>query len=128
MPLKFFNSSKIAAPAAQYTHGCEIPAGARTIVLSGQIGQRADGTIPEDVIAQAEAAWDNVTALLAEAGMGMSDIVMTRTYVTRPEDYAKVSAVRNKRLGSHKPTSTGLCILALARPQFLVEVEVTAAK
>ena len=126
--LRFFNSSKIAAPQAQYTMGCEIPAGARTVVLSGQIGQKADGTVPEDVVAQAEAAWDNIAALLAEAGMGMGDIVMTRTYVTKPENYAKVSAVRNARLGSHKPTSTGLCILALARPQFLVEVEVTAAK
>jgi enamine deaminase RidA (YjgF/YER057c/UK114 family) len=54
--------------------------------------------------------------------------VMTRTYVTKPENYAKVSAVRNARLGAHKPTSTGLVILALARPEFLVEVEVVAAK
>jgi 2-iminobutanoate/2-iminopropanoate deaminase len=128
MPLKFFNSSKTAAPLAQYSHGCEIPAGARTVVLAGQVGAKADGTVPEDVTAQAEAAWDNIAALLAEVGMGVADIVMTRTYITRPEDYAKVSAVRNARLGSHKPTSTGLCILALARPQFLIEVEVTAAR
>jgi enamine deaminase RidA (YjgF/YER057c/UK114 family) len=126
--LRFFNPKATAAPAAQYSHVCEIPAGARTLVLSGQIGVKPDGTVPPDITAQAEVAWDNVAACLAEGGMGMTDIVMTRTYVTKPENYAKVSAVRNARLGSHKPTSTGLVILALARPEFLVEVEVVAAK
>jgi enamine deaminase RidA (YjgF/YER057c/UK114 family) len=126
--IRFFNPKSIAAPVAAYTHVCEIPAGARQLVLSGQIGAKPDGTVPPDITGQAEAAWDNIAACLAEGGMGIGDIVMVRTYVTRPENHAKVSAVRGARLGSHKPTSTGLVIQALARPEFLVEVEVVAAK
>ncbi len=126
--IRFFNPKATAAPAAAYSHVCEIPAGARQLVLAGQIGVKPDGTVPNDITQQAEAVWNNIAACLAEGGMGLTDIVMVRTYVTRPENYPKVSAVRNARLGSHKPTSTGLVILALARPEFLVEVEVLAAK
>ena len=50
------------------------------------------------------------------------------SFLTRTADLAKFGEVRNKHLGSHRPTSTLLVIQSLARPEFLVEVEVIAAK
>jgi enamine deaminase RidA (YjgF/YER057c/UK114 family) len=60
--------------------------------------------------------------------MGLNDIVKMTSYLTRVENLAGFGAVRDRHLGDHHPTSTLLVIQALARPEFLVEVEVMAAK
>lgn len=126
--IRSFNPKSIAPPAAAYTHSFEIPPNARWLVVSGQIGVKPDGTVPSTVEEQAEAVWNNIAANLAEAGMGMTDIVKITSYVTKPEHFAKVTPVRAKHLAGHRPASTSLCIAALARPEFLLEVEVIAAK
>jgi reactive intermediate/imine deaminase len=44
------------------------------LYLSGQIGARPDGSLPEGMEAQARLAMDNVGAVLAEAGLGFADV------------------------------------------------------
>ena len=72
--------------------------------------------------------WQNILAVLAEGGMGVADIVKVTSFLTRAENYPKFAPVRAKYLGSHRPASTLLVVSALARPEFLVEVEAVAAK
>ena len=126
--IRSFNPKSVAAPSATYTHVYDIPANARLVILSGQIGSKPDGTVPSSIEEQAECVWANIGNCIKEAGLEMRDIVKITTYVTKPEFFAKVTPIRARSLGDHKPASTSLCVQALARPEMLVEVEVIAAR
>ena len=126
--LKLFNPKATAAPNGVYSHGVVVPANARWLYVSGQTGTRPDRSVPAGVEEQTEVVWQNILAVLAEGGMAVTDIVKITSFLTRAEDYAKFAPVRAKYLGSHRPASTLLVVSALARPEFLVEVEVVAAK
>lgn len=126
--MKNYNPKSMAAPGGSYTHGVEIPPGAWILHISGQVGQKADGSIPEGIEEQTEVVWQNIKAILADAGMGIEDLVKINSYVTKPENFAKYAAVRGRHLGSHKPASTSVFVLALVNPSWLVEVEAVAAK
>ena len=128
MTFRKFNPKTVAAPAATYVHGLEVPANARLFFVAGQTGMRPDGSIPESIEEQSDQAWKNVSAILAEAGMGIGDLVKVTSFVTKAENLRKYGAVRDKHLGDHRPTTTLLVVSALARPEYLVEVEAIAAK
>lgn len=126
--MKTYNPNTVAAPAGPYSHGVEIPATARVLHVSGQIGIAQDGSLPADVESQADQCWKNIKALLAAAGMGVEDLVKCTHFLTRPEHVAAYGKVRARHLGEARPASTLLVISALARPDMLVEVEAIAAK
>ena len=125
---KLHNPQTIAEPVAAYTHGVEIPPNARLLFVSGQIAQRKDGTIPSTIEEQTDVVWRNITAVLASAGMRISDICKLNTYLTKAEDLPAVLVVRAKHLGAYRPASTTVILSALGKPEFLLEVEVVAAK
>jgi len=118
----------IAPPAAIYAHGMEAPANARWLFVSGQVGVHPDGRVGRDAREQAEIVWSNIVAILASAGMGVRDIVKLASYVVGREHLAPLREVRERVLAGHKPASTLLIVAGLAQPQWLVEVEVYAAK
>ncbi len=126
--IRSFNPKSIATPAGTYVHGIEVPANARLLFISGQVGRRPDGTVPPGIEEQSEAAWNNIAAVLAGASMDVADIVKITSFVTRGENLPRYGAVRDRFLGAHRPTSTMLVIGGLARPELLVEVEAFAAK
>jgi enamine deaminase RidA (YjgF/YER057c/UK114 family) len=66
--------------------------------------------------------------VLADAGMGIGDVVKITSFLTRYDNFQRFAQVRAKYLGSHRPASTLLVISSLARLEFLVEVEAIAAK
>ena len=86
-----------------------------------------DGTVPETIEAQAEACWQNSVAILADAGMGVQDLVKITTYLVRPEDVATVSAARAKHFGDACPGSATIIVKALVNPAWLIEIEAVAA-
>jgi enamine deaminase RidA (YjgF/YER057c/UK114 family) len=126
--LKIHNPKSVAAPIGTYSHGIETPPNARWLHVAGQIGGRPDGSVPATIEEQTEVVWQNILAVLAEAGMGIGDVVKITSFLTRFENFPKFAQVRAKYLGSHRPASTLLVISSLARPEFLVEVEAIAAK
>ncbi len=125
---KATNPDGVCPPFRHYVHSIEVPANARWLVVSGQVGTRPDGAIPDGIEAQTEAAWNNVVKILEASGMGVEDIVMVTQYLTRVEDRDAHMAIRNRFLGDHKPTSTLLFVSALAQPEMVVEVEIKAAQ
>jgi enamine deaminase RidA (YjgF/YER057c/UK114 family) len=132
MMLKRFNPSKIAPPnSPSYHHGVLVPPNARWLSVAGQVGKGPDGKVPPSFEAQCANVWDNILAVLAEGGMGPEDIVKVTTFLTRKEDIPASRTVRDKKLGDIAkiaPTSTLLIVAGLAAPEFLVEIEATAAK
>jgi 2-iminobutanoate/2-iminopropanoate deaminase len=126
--LKFHNPKSTSAPNGAYSHGVEVPPNARWLFVAGQIPVRPDGTIPATIEEQTEVVWKNIFAVLADAGMGIADVVKITSFLTRYENFSRFAQVRAGFLGSHRPASTSVIISALAKPEFLVEVEAIAAK
>jgi enamine deaminase RidA (YjgF/YER057c/UK114 family) len=69
----------------------------------------------------------NIEAVLAEAGMGLANIVRINAYVTGREHLAPYMEVRNALFGDPGPASTLMIVSGFARPEFKVEIEVVAA-
>jgi enamine deaminase RidA (YjgF/YER057c/UK114 family) len=128
MPPKIHNPSSVA-PGAGYSHGIELPPGARVLYCAGQLGLKTDGSFAaNDIHGQAEQAWRNIAAVLQAAGMGYENIVKLTHYLTRAADIPAYREVRAQFLGKLAPASTLLVISALARPDALIEIDVVAAK
>jgi len=125
---KIHNPQSIAAPIGTYSHGIEVPPNTRLLYVAGQVAVRRDGTVPATIEEQTVVAWENVTAILAAAGMKVSDIVKVNQYLTDATHFPGYAAARSRFLGDHRPASTLVTISALVRPEFFVEVEVVAAK
>jgi 2-iminobutanoate/2-iminopropanoate deaminase len=96
---RFLNPAAIAAPASRYSHGVEHAADARRVVVSGQIGMGPDGSLADGFEAQAVVAFDNLLAVVAEAGMAASDLVKVTAFATEPGQVAVFRAVRDRKLG-----------------------------
>ncbi|MGV8986825.1 MAG: RidA family protein [Cypionkella sp.] len=128
--LKELSPRAIRRPFARYAHGVEVPQGARFVLTSGQLGIRADDTIPDSVADQAALCFAACTAILAEAGMTPQDVVRINAFVTDRADMAGYMAARDLWLQevSRLPASTLVIVSGFTRPEFKVEVEVTAAK
>lgn len=99
------------------------------VYLRGQIGQDLDTRESVgigDVEAQAEKAMANIDLLLREAGSGLEDIVKVVVYLTDIRYREAVYRVMGRWLRGVHPVSTGLVVEALARPEWLVEIDATA--
>ena len=119
--------ASIHPPFSAYSHGVEIAGPARIVFCSGQLGVAADGAIPPDCASQAKLCFENIAAILAEAGMGLADVVRINAYVTAREHLAAYMEVRNAVFSDPPPASTLMIVSGFARPEFLVEVEAVAA-
>jgi enamine deaminase RidA (YjgF/YER057c/UK114 family) len=98
------------------------------VFLRGQVGQALDGRNvgTGDAAAQTEQAMRNVKQLLEEQGAKLADICKITIYLTDPRYREAVYKVVGKWLKGVYPVSTGLVIQALARPEWVVEVDVFA--
>lgn len=126
--IRFANPPELPAPAAPYSHLVEISGQVRWLILSGQLGLAADGTLPADVPGQLGLALTNVSAALTAAGMGVEDVVQLRIFVVGTSDPVQRRAVFEAWLGDHRPCMTLVQVAGLAAPQFLVEVEALACR
>ncbi|MDH4439376.1 MAG: RidA family protein [Rhizobium sp.] len=123
-----FNPPSVRKPFGHYNHGLLVPPGASLLVTSGQLGIRPDDSIPPDVTGQAEICFEAIQAVLTEAGMDFGDVIRISGFVTKREDFAAYMAVRDRFTLDPKPVSTLIVVGGFTRADFLVEVEVTAAK
>ncbi|SEA00373.1 RidA family protein [Rubrimonas cliftonensis] len=126
--MRTLSPSAIRPPFARYAHGVETPAGARLVAVSGQLGVGPDDAAPEGAEAQARLCFANIAAILAEAGMGVADVLRLNAYVTGREHLAGYMAARDAWVGAHLPASTLMIVSGFARPEFVVEVEALAAR
>jgi enamine deaminase RidA (YjgF/YER057c/UK114 family) len=125
--LRHLLPKRVRAPFGRYSHAVEIPAGARWLLCSGQLGISADDQVPEDVEAQAILCFEAIGACLAEAGMSFADVVRINAYVTDRAHMAAYMAVRDRYVMQPPPASTLVIVSGFTRPEFKVEVEAIAA-
>lgn len=125
---EFHNPPGIHSPVAGYSHQARLQGPQRLVVLSGQIGVRPDGSIPEDPIAQLEVVFDNIERNLEAAGMTIEDVFKINTYAVGDMDGNARRAIFAKRLKGLEPCMTLVFVAALAKPAYRIEVEAWASK
>ena len=99
------------------------------VFVRGQIGQDLDTSLSVaigDPAGQAEQATSNVAMLLAQAGARLEHVCKITIYLTDPRYREAVYQVVGRWLKGVYPVSTGVVVTALARPEWLVEIDVTA--
>ena len=131
--MKIHNPSEIWPVPAQfqqiYSHAVETELGnVRQLHVSGQVGVRADGTVPSDFASQCEQAIENVEAVLRSGQMTMADVLKLTYYVVRREDLPLLNEKRLKRWPGVRPAVTTLLVAGLVRPEFLIEIDVLAQR
>ena len=101
----------------------------RMVFVRGQVGQdleTAANVGVGDPAAQAEQAMSNIKQLLSEAGATLEHICKITIYITDPRYREAVYRTIGQWLKGVFPVSTGIVVAGLARPEWLVEVDVTA--
>jgi enamine deaminase RidA (YjgF/YER057c/UK114 family) len=101
----------------------------RTVFVRGQVGQDLDTAVNiglGDAAAQAEQAMRNVKQLLSEAGGTLEHVCKLTIYLTDPRFREAVYRVVGRWLKGVFPVSTGVVVAGLARPEWLVEIDVIA--
>jgi enamine deaminase RidA (YjgF/YER057c/UK114 family) len=80
----------------QYSYSAAIRSG-DLLFVSGQVGNRADGSPEPDFEQQVQLAFDNLGTALRAAGCGFGDIVDVTTFHTDPEQqFGTVMSVKEK--------------------------------
>ena len=108
---------------------CQAVVAGDVVYVRGQIGQDLDSRESVgigDVEVQTEKAMANVDMLLRESGSKLEDIVKVVVYLTDIRYRETVYRTMGRWLKGVYPVSTGLVVEALARPEWLVEIDVTA--
>jgi len=101
----------------------------RMVFLRGQVGQDLDTAASVgigDVAAQTHKAMQNIRMLIEEAGGRMEHLVKLVVYLTDVRHRETVYRVMGEYIRGVHPASTGLVVTALARPEWVVEIDATA--
>lgn len=125
--LRFHNPpGKPSAPG--FTQGVEAIGPGRIIYISGQQGLDADNKVVGDFEAQVVAAFDNIKAILADAGASFDHVVKLNHYFIDLKAHQRLLGPIRARyfVGRPQPASTTVQVGGLVRPGALYEVEAVA--
>ena len=125
---EFRNSQTIHKPLGGYSHQIEVKGNERMLILSGQIGMRLDGSVPDDPIEQIELALENIFRNLEAAGMDVKDLVKLTYYLVGEIDTNKRRELVAASLQGHQPCSTLVYVTRLASPNLKVEIDAWASR
>ncbi len=108
---------------------CQAVVAGRTVYLRGQVPQDLDtrqNVAVGDPAGQAEKVMQNIDLLLRECGSELAHICKVTVYLTDIRYREPVYRVAGRWLRGVFPVFTGLVVVALARPEWLVEIDVIA--
>jgi 2-iminobutanoate/2-iminopropanoate deaminase len=109
-----------------YAQGALVTGATRTLFVSGQIPEAADGTVPAEFAAQCRLAWRNVLGVLAGARMTERDLVKVTIFLADRRDREENARIRHEVLGDHHPALT-VIITGIYDEAWLLEIEAVAA-
>jgi 2-iminobutanoate/2-iminopropanoate deaminase len=119
-------SSTEMTTTGTYSAGVEIGGPGRTLYVSGQVPETADGHVPDDFTEQCRLAWRNVGVVLENAGMTYTDLVKVTTFLSGREYRDRNAKVRDEVLGDHQVALT-VIITGIYEERWLLEIEAVAA-
>ena len=123
MTIERFILEDQVAPVSHYCHS--VRAG-NHIWVSGIVGMRPDGSIPDDTVSQFDIAMDAMDACLLATGGRPEDVVKVQIFLTDISERAAINPRRVEYFGEHRPASTLVEVSALVDPRMTVEIECQA--
>jgi enamine deaminase RidA (YjgF/YER057c/UK114 family) len=97
------------------------------VSVAGTAPIMADGgEPPSDAYGQTRRCLEIILAALAEAGAAADDVIRTRVYATRAEDFDEVARAHGEVFSDIRPASAYIVVDALVDPRWLVELEADA--
>ncbi len=103
--------------------------GGTTLWMRGQCPQNLDDSKSidsHDPVEQTHKVMQNIRQLVEEAGGSMEHLVKVVVYITDVRHREAVYRTMGEYIKGIHPVSTGLVVQALARPEWLVEIDATA--
>ncbi len=126
MPKTIPSLTNAPAPLAPYSVVTEA---AGLVFMSGQVPIGIeDGVTPDGIAAQTELVMANIGTLLSDLGLGFVDVVKTTIFLGDIGDYATVNEIYGRSFDTEPPARSAVQVAALPKPEFLIEVELIAAR
>jgi 2-iminobutanoate/2-iminopropanoate deaminase len=123
MAISFVSTDKAPAAIGPYSQAAKV---GPFLFASGQIPLRPDGTLVEgDIVEQAHQVFANIKAILADAGLTLSDVVKATVFIKDMNDFGRLNEVYAEYFGDHKPARSTVEVARLPR-DVKVEIEVIA--
>ncbi|MGH2887991.1 MAG: RidA family protein [Solirubrobacteraceae bacterium] len=114
---------------SRFSHAWRVDGAQSIVFVSGQGPFAADGSIvgEGDFTAQARRTFENLSVVLEQAGASFGDVIKLTVYLTDMATLPDYGRVKHEFAGSADPSaSTVVQVVALARPEMMIEVEATA--
>ena len=111
---------------APVSHYCHVVRANDRIWISGMVGIRNDGSVPEGVEEQFQIAMNCLDSALRAAGGKPEHIVKVQVFLTDVNDRTKINPIRESYFGTHRPASTLVEVSGLISPELKVEIEAEA--
>jgi enamine deaminase RidA (YjgF/YER057c/UK114 family) len=131
MAKEIFSPATLPPPVG-YSHIAKVSKGT-LVYVAGQVSSDASGKLVGEgnFEAQVEQVFKNLKLALEAAGATMADIVKMNTYLVAEvsqDDVPKMRAIRDRYVNKEKPPASTLVVVSrLARPGWLIEIEIVAA-
>lgn len=99
------------------------------VFIAGQVAQDAHGNVvgAGDFPAQATQVFENLKRALTAAGLDFTHLVKLSIYITDARYRDPLREINRQYIPTEKPVSTLLVVAALARPEYLIEIDAIAA-
>ena len=120
------NPPGLHPPASAYSHAVLVPGAAKRLIISGQVGVAADGTISHDPNTQIDQVFENLRLVLEAHGLAQKDLAKITVFLTDRSLIGPWRLRRDKWFAGHPAAATLLIVAGLADPRFVVEVEAEA--
>jgi len=107
---------------------CRAVRDGRCIAVTGTAPLGADGkTVGKgDAAAQARRCFEIIESALKELGSGLADVIRTRIFLTRIQDWQTVAEIHGEIFRDVRPATTVVQVVAFMDPDWLIEVEADA--
>lgn len=125
--IRRINPSTLSAPTG-YTH-VTVGSDGRTVHIAGQVAFDAAGQVvgAGNFGEQVNRVFENLRLALQSVGATFDDVLSTTTYVTDMSQLAAFREARNRIFRPDQlPANTLVQVVALARPEFMIEIQATA--
>ena len=109
-----------------YSHYCHVVRADRNVWVSGAVGVKADGTVPERTVDQFRIALASVDACLRHVGAKARHVVKVTIFMTDISERKLINPLRIEYFGDNRPASTLVEVSKLVDPRLSVEIEAVA--
>lgn len=121
--MKEVSTTKAPAAIGPYVQGMIVN---NMFYSSGQIPLTAEGVMVEgDIVAQTQQVFENLKAVLAEAGTSLDSVVKTTVFMADMNDFAEMNVIYANYFGEHKPARSAVEVARLPKDA-RIEIEVIA--